>query len=90
MLKAKGKQRPHHQRPFPPPELEFRQIKVTTRETPLRDRIKTTRQRGVRPRAAHPTERDRNRPPDTSPGLAQIGFDGDDRGGVFLSAASIR
>jgi len=41
---------------------------------------------GVRPRLSCPsTERDRNRTErDTSPGLAQIGFDGDDRGGVFF------
>lgn len=76
--------------PFSPPELELRADTVTlTRETPLRDRIKTTRQRlvfdqglSVRiPRDETVIDRTER---DTSPALAQIGFDGDDRGGLFV------
>jgi lipopolysaccharide export system protein LptA len=76
--------------PFSPPELELRADQVTlTRETPLRDRIKTTRQRLVFdqglsvPIPKDETVIDRSER-DVSPGLAQIGFDGDDRGGVFV------
>jgi hypothetical protein len=76
--------------PFSPPELELRADKVTlTRETPLRDRIRTTRQRLVFDQGLSvPIPRDETvidrTQRDVSPGLAQIGFDGDDRGGVFF------
>lgn len=76
--------------PFSPPELEIRANTVTlTRETPFRDRIKTTRQRLVfDQRLSLPIPRDqavidrRERP--VNPGLAQIGYDEGDRGGVFV------
>lgn len=76
--------------PFSPPELELRADTVTlTRETPLRDRIKTTKQRlvfdqgltvGI-PRDEAVIDRTER---DTSPALAQIGYDGEDRGGLFI------
>lgn len=76
--------------PFSPPELELQADTVTlTRETPYRDRIKTTRQRLVFdqglsvpiPRNEAVIDRSER---DVSPGIAQIGFDGDDRGGLFV------
>ncbi|MEC4816675.1 MAG: DUF3769 domain-containing protein [Scytonema sp. PMC 1069.18] len=76
--------------PFSPPELEVRADKVTlTRESPLRDRIKTERQRLVfdqgtslpipkNEQVIDRTERE------VTPGLFAIGYDGDQRGGVYL------
>lgn len=76
--------------PFSPPELELRADTVTlTRETPLRDRIRTTRQRLVfdqglsLPIPRNQAVIDRNQR-DVSPAIAQIGYDGTDRGGVFI------
>jgi hypothetical protein len=76
--------------PFSPPELELRADTVTlTRETPLRDRIRTTRQRLVFDQGLSvPIPRneaviDRNER-DVNPGLAQFGFDGTDRGGLYI------
>ncbi|MBW4633387.1 MAG: DUF3769 domain-containing protein [Iphinoe sp. HA4291-MV1] len=76
--------------PFSPPELVLRADKVTlTRETPLRDRIKTERQRlvfGQRTSVPIPKDEqviDRNKQ-DVTPALASIGFDGDQRGGLFI------
>lgn len=77
--------------PFSPPELELRADTVTlTRETPQRDRIRTKRQRLVFDQGLTiPIPRDqavidRNQQRDVSPAIAQIGFDGEDRGGVFI------
>ncbi len=76
--------------PFSPPELELQADTVTlTRETPYRDRIKTTRQRLVFDQGLSvPIPRDEavidRSERDVSPGIAQIGFDGDDRGGLFV------
>ncbi|AKG24739.1 DUF3769 domain-containing protein [Calothrix sp. 336/3] len=76
--------------PFSPPELELRADKVTlTRESPLRDRIKTQRQRlvlhqntnipiPIDERVIDRSERD------VTPGLFSIGYDGDKRGGLFI------
>lgn len=76
--------------PFSPPELEVRADKVTvTRETPLRDRIKTERQRLVFDQGVSlpiPKDEqviDRNRR-EVTPGLFSIGYDGDQRGGLFI------
>jgi hypothetical protein len=76
--------------PFSPPELEVRADTVTlTRETPYRDRIKTTRQRLVfdqgfsLPIPRNETVIDR-RQRETSPAPATFGYDGEDRGGVFV------
>ncbi|PSB47889.1 DUF3769 domain-containing protein [Cyanosarcina cf. burmensis CCALA 770] len=76
--------------PFSPPELELRADRVTlVRETPQRDRIRTQKQRLVfDQRFSLPIPRDqavidRNQR-ETNPALAQIGFDGDDRGGIFI------
>jgi lipopolysaccharide export system protein LptA len=76
--------------PFSPAELELRADKVTlTRETPQRDRIRTTRQRLVFdqglsiPIPKDETVIDRSER-DVTPGLFQIGVDGDERGGVFI------
>jgi hypothetical protein len=76
--------------PFSPPELELRADRVTsTRETPFRERIRTTRQRLVFDRGfSLPIPRnqaviDQNRR-DVSPGIAQFGYDGGDRGGLFV------
>ncbi len=76
--------------PFSPPELEVRADTVTlTRETPFRDRIKTTRQRLVfdqglsLPIPRNETVIDR-RQRQTSPALATFGYDGEDRGGVYV------
>lgn len=76
--------------PFSPPELEVRADTVTlTRETPYRDRIKTTRQRLVfdqglsLPIPRNQTVIDR-RQRETSPALATFGYDAGDRGGLFV------
>ncbi|WP_009631694.1 DUF3769 domain-containing protein [Synechocystis sp. PCC 7509] len=76
--------------PFAPPELELRADTVTlTRETPQRDRIVTTRQRLVFdqglsiPIPKNQTVIDRTER-EVTPGLFQIGLDGDERGGVFI------
>jgi hypothetical protein len=76
--------------PFSPPELEVRADKVTvTRETPLRDRIKTERQRLVFDRGVSlPIPKDEQvidrSEREVTPGLFSIGFDGDQRGGLFI------
>jgi hypothetical protein len=76
--------------PFSPPELELRANTVTlTRETPLRDRIRTTGQRLVFdqgltlpvPRNQAVIDRTER---ESSPGLFQIGYDGVDRGGLYI------
>ncbi|MBP5972531.1 DUF3769 domain-containing protein [Brasilonema sp. CT11] len=76
--------------PFSPPELVIRADKVTlTRETPLRDRIKTQGQRLVLDqRTSLPIPKDeqvidRNKR-DVTPAIASVGFDGDQRGGLFV------
>lgn len=76
--------------PFSPPELEVRADTVTlTRETPYRDRIKTTRQRLVfdqgfsLPIPRNETVIDR-RERQTSPAIATFGYDAEDRGGLFV------
>ena len=76
--------------PFSPPELELRANTITlTRETPLRDRIKTKGQRLVFdqglsvpiPRNSQVIDRNER---DASPAIVSFGFDGDRRGGLFL------
>lgn len=76
--------------PFSPPELELRANTVTlTRETPLRDRIRTTGQRLVFdqglslpvPRNQAVIDRTER---ESSPGLFQLGYDGVDRGGLYI------
>lgn len=76
--------------PFSPPELELRADTVTlTRETPTRDRIRTTRQRLVFdqgfslpiPRNEQVIDRQQRQ---VTPGLVNFGYDGEDRGGVFI------
>lgn len=76
--------------PFSPPELELRANKVTlTRESPLQDRVRTENQRLVFdqglslpiPRNEQVIDR---RERDATPGLVSFGFDGDQRGGVFV------
>ncbi|PMB11667.1 organic solvent tolerance protein OstA [Fischerella thermalis CCMEE 5282] len=76
--------------PFSPPELELRADKVTlTRESPLQDRVRTENQRLVFdqnlsipiPRNEQVIDR---RERDATPGLVSFGFDGDQRGGVFV------
>jgi Protein of unknown function (DUF3769) len=76
--------------PFSPPELELRANRVTlVRETPQRDRIRTQGQRLVFDQGfSLPIPRDqavidRNQR-ETNPALAQIGYDGGDRGGLFI------
>jgi lipopolysaccharide export system protein LptA len=76
--------------PFSPPELELRADKVTlTRESPLRDSIKTQGQRlvfdqktslGI-PKNQQTIDR---RERDATPAIASISFDGDKRGGLFI------
>ncbi len=79
--------------PFSPPELEVRADTVTlTRETPYRDRIKTTRQRLVFDQGfSLPIPRDETvidrRERDVSPAIATFGYDGEDRGGLFVERA---
>jgi hypothetical protein len=76
--------------PFSPPELELRADKVTlTRETPLRDRIRTQRQRLVfHQRTTVPIPRDEQvidrSGREVTPGLFSVGYDGNQRGGVFI------
>ncbi len=76
--------------PFSPPELELRADKVTlTRESPLVDRIKTERQRLVLDqRTTLPIPIDRQtidrRQRDVTPAIASIGYDGTQRGGLFI------
>ncbi|MDJ0736600.1 MAG: DUF3769 domain-containing protein [Nostocaceae cyanobacterium] len=76
--------------PFSPPELELRADKVTlTQESPQRDRIKTKRQRLVFDRGLSlPIPKDQQvidrRERNTSPALVSFGFDGDERGGLFV------
>jgi Protein of unknown function (DUF3769) len=78
--------------PFSPPELELRSPKVViTRISPLRDELKATKPRLVLDqRLKLPLLRDRividrrKRPP----GLFQIGFDSDERGGLFISRSA--
>lgn len=76
--------------PFSPAELELRADEVTlTRETPQRDHIRTTGQRLVFdqglsiPIPKDETVIDRTER-DVTPGLFQVGLDGDERGGVFI------
>ena len=77
--------------PFSPPELEVRADTVTlTRETPYLDRIRTTRQRLVFDQGLSlPIPKDqavidrRERQPSPG-GIAQIGYDGEDRGGLYV------
>lgn len=76
--------------PFSPPELELRANTITlTRETPLRDRIRTKGQRLVFDRGLSlPIPRnsqviDRNER-DATPAIVSFGFDGDERGGLFV------
>ncbi|MEM7579932.1 MAG: DUF3769 domain-containing protein [Cyanobacteria bacterium P01_A01_bin.80] len=76
--------------PFSPPELELRANTVTlTRETPLRDRIKTRGQRlvfdqgfslGI-PKDSQVIDRTER---DATPAIVSVGFDGDKRGGLFV------
>lgn len=79
--------------PFSPPELEVRADTVTlTRETPYRDRIRTTRQRLVFDQGLSlPIPRNQvvidRRQRDVSPAIAQVGYDGEDRGGLFIERA---
>ncbi len=76
--------------PFSPPELQIRADKLTlTRETPLRDRVETTGQRLVfDQRTTIPIPKNSQvidrRERDATPALASIGFDGDERGGIFV------
>ncbi|MGI8499902.1 MAG: DUF3769 domain-containing protein [Hassallia sp.] len=76
--------------PFSPPELELRADKVTlTRESPLVDSIKTERQRLVLDqRTTLPIPIDRQtidrRERDVTPAIVSVGFDGNQRGGVFI------
>ncbi|MBR8837772.1 MAG: DUF3769 domain-containing protein [Stigonema ocellatum SAG 48.90 = DSM 106950] len=76
--------------PFSPPELMLRADKVTlTRESPLRDRIKTVRQRLVfDQRTTLPIPKDEQTidrsQRDTTPAIASAGYDGTDRGGLFI------
>ncbi|WP_088240364.1 DUF3769 domain-containing protein [Calothrix rhizosoleniae] len=76
--------------PFSPPELELRANQVTlTQKSPLEDRIKTKGQRLVFdrglslpiPRNSQTIDR---RERDATPALVSFGFDGDERGGLFL------
>ncbi len=75
--------------PFSPPELELRSPRVRiTRLSPLRDEIKADKPRLVLDqRLKLPLLRNRiviDRRP-RPPGLFQIGFDSDERGGLFIS-----
>ncbi|MBD2495358.1 DUF3769 domain-containing protein [Nostoc sp. FACHB-280] len=76
--------------PFSPPELELRANKVTlTRQAPLIDRIKTERQRLVfdqglsLPIPVDSQTIDR-REQEVTPAIVSPGYDGDDRGGLYL------
>ncbi|WP_315790699.1 DUF3769 domain-containing protein [Fischerella sp. JS2] len=76
--------------PFSPPELELRADKVTlTRESPLQDRVRTQNQRLVFDQGLSiPIPKNQQvidrRKRDATPGLVSFGFDGDQRGGVFV------
>jgi hypothetical protein len=76
--------------PFSPPELEIRADKVTlTREAPLIDRITTQRQRLVfDQKLTVPIPVDQQtidrREQEVSPAIVSPGFDGDDRGGLYI------
>lgn len=76
--------------PFSPPELELRADKVTlTRETPLVDRIRTQRQRLVfDQRLSLPIPVDQQtidrRERDVTPAIVSPGYDGEDRGGLYV------
>ncbi|MBE9191794.1 DUF3769 domain-containing protein [Gloeocapsopsis crepidinum LEGE 06123] len=76
--------------PFSPPELELRADTMTLiRETPSRDRIRTTGQRLVFdqglsipiPRNEQVIDR---RQRQVTPGLVNLGYDSEDRGGLFV------
>lgn len=74
--------------PFSPPELELRADRAELRRVaPLRDEIRTTRNRLVfdqgftLPLPSRTIVLDRNQ---RSPALFNFGFDGNDRGGVFI------
>lgn len=76
--------------PYSPPELELRADTVTlTRETPLRDRVRTRKQRLVFdqgfslpiPRNQAVIDRTQR---NTSPGIVQFGYDAGDRGGFYI------
>ncbi|MEH2083935.1 MAG: DUF3769 domain-containing protein [Nostoc sp.] len=76
--------------PFSPPELELRADKVTlTRESPLVDRIRTQRQRLVfdqkvsLPIPINERTIDR-RERDATPAIVSPGYDGEDRGGLYV------
>ncbi|MEH1848780.1 MAG: DUF3769 domain-containing protein [Nostoc sp.] len=76
--------------PFSPPELELRADKVTlTRESPLLDRIRTQRQRLVfdqrlsLPIPVNERTIDR-RERDVTPAIVSPGYDGKDRGGLYI------
>lgn len=76
--------------PFSPPELELRADTVTlTRETPTRDRIRTTGQRLVFDQGLSiPIPRNEqiidSRQRQVTPGLVNLGYDNEDRGGLFV------
>ncbi len=76
--------------PFSPPELELRADKVTlTRKSPLVDQIKTQRQRLVfDKRTSLPIPKDEQTidrsQRDVTPTIANVGYDGTDRGGLFI------
>jgi hypothetical protein len=79
--------------PFSPPELELRASKVTlTRQAPLIDRITTERQRLVFdqrlslpiPLSSRTIDR---REQEVTPAIVSPGYDGDDRGGLYLERA---
>ena len=76
--------------PFSPPELELRANQVTlTQKSPLEDRIKTKGQRLVFDRGLSlPIPKDSQtidrRERDATPALVSFGFDGDERGGLFV------
>ncbi|MBD2598267.1 DUF3769 domain-containing protein [Nostoc spongiaeforme FACHB-130] len=76
--------------PFSPPELELRASKVTlTRQAPLIDRIKTERQRLVFDQGLNlPIPVDSQtidrREQEVTPAIVSPGYDGDDRGGLYV------
>jgi lipopolysaccharide export system protein LptA len=76
--------------PFSPPELELRADTMTlVRETPTRDRIRTTGQRIVFDQGfSIPIPRNEqvidSRQRQVTPGLVNLGYDSEDRGGLFV------
>ncbi|MBF2065012.1 MAG: DUF3769 domain-containing protein [Calothrix sp. C42_A2020_038] len=76
--------------PFSPPELELRADKVTlTQESPQQDRVRTQGQRLVfDQRTTLPIPRDEQvidrRERDATPLIASIGYDGEQRGGLYI------